>query len=239
MNAVVKVIAASWFLTTTVASAGPFVEHLNEAISLNSARKPKYAELTQNRSLKISNALINLERLSLFSAYALEMRLASYRRAGIEFFENALVSMDGVPEFVEIVPGRVPLAEEFNEVKLPEIKRRLQKPVSELDFVEIVSETKLLLRGLAEPAQFHCMLRHVLESLVRGAQAGAYAMEQAEQKHLSTKELRTVVKAYLNSHLIIVSSAHQLDQSAVGIQAEGVPILCNDVPPIPDFTPLD
>lgn len=219
------------------AKAGHFVDHLNGAIRINTSRKPLYSALTEKESEKISNTLVTLERFSLFTARGLERRLQTYEEQGIPYFTNALVSMDEVPEFAERAPAPFPSLEDFFAPDLKSLASRLGERLRVLELKELEEEIELELETLSEPKAFHCMLRHVLESLKRGSQAARHAFLLAETQGVDGKALRSNILSYLQSHLLVLSSSHELDRMAAPLQAKGVPIICNDVPPIGDFRP--
>ncbi|HEV2147105.1 MAG TPA: hypothetical protein VGR37_06865, partial [Longimicrobiaceae bacterium] len=77
----------------------------------------------------------------------------------------------------------------------------------------------------------HCMLRHMLESMLRVATLAPVHAARAEEAGMrSTAGLSRLL---LRLHLLALSDAAKLDVLAAPIQARGIPILCQDVPPIP------
>ncbi|HLL48487.1 MAG TPA: hypothetical protein VK399_17425, partial [Longimicrobiaceae bacterium] len=77
---------------------------------------------------------------------------------------------------------------------------------------------------------YHCMLRHLLESMLRVTSLAPTHAARAEAAGMkSTAGLSRLV---LRLHLFALVDAAKLDVVAAPIQARGIPILCQDVPPI-------
>ena len=75
-----------------------------------------------------------------------------------------------------------------------------------------------ILFELSSTPRFFCMARHLLSSIVRVSNLAP------EQLEISGKLLR--------SHLKALSLSGKIDRAAAPIQAQGIPIVCGDVPEI-------
>ena len=85
--------------------AGPFEQHLRDAIALNRARAPRYAALSQGASIAISRRLIRAERLLLPVAWVFDRWARPYHEAGVALLTDVFESMDQVPPFVAARAG--------------------------------------------------------------------------------------------------------------------------------------
>ncbi len=76
-------------------------EHLEEAITLNNERQPLYAALSNNQSIAISSALIEIEHKLLRMAILSDVVSYFYQKAGVPLLCDEYVSMSLTPKFSE------------------------------------------------------------------------------------------------------------------------------------------
>jgi hypothetical protein len=92
---------------------------------------------------------------------------------------------------------------------------------------------------LADYPRFFCMGRHLVESLVRIAALAPRYEETRIQRKVKSSPL-PISRGLIESHLTLLATTGEavgqpgLDTWAAPLQAKGIPIICNDVPPIPD-----
>lgn len=208
-----------------------FAGHLEEALRLNRERMPLYARLTGGESERISRRLIRYERWALPLARWVDRRARPYNARGIGVVADDFVPMAGTPAFRErSADAPLPLSA-FRPADARRIRRALAAALKADGFAGVAAALRAELAALEGAPCYHCMLRHLLESMLRVATlapAHAAAAEAAGMR--SPAGLSRLV---LRLHLLTLADAAKLDALAAPLQARGVPILCQDVPPIP------
>jgi hypothetical protein len=206
--------------------------HMREAAALNKARMPLYDSLTDGRSRGISRRLIWTERLAIPAAWWVDWRARQFQREGIRIVCDDFVPMARTPAFrARAAQPPQPLSA-FVPADARRIRRGVDRALRRGGFPAASQALTRELRSLERTPAYHCMLRHLLESALRiSSQAPRYAAEaQARGLLASPAELS---RTMLDLHLAVLADAARLDRRAAPLQAEGIPILCQDVPPIP------
>jgi hypothetical protein len=204
--------------------------HLREAAHLNRERMPRYSALTGGRSRGISRRLIWTERLALPVAWYVDWRARKFLRAGIGVTCDDFVPMAHTPAFRERIADPPPLS-----AFAPSDPRRIRQTIREAHraggFPAASTTIEHELQQLQTTPAFHCMTRHLLESALRiSNQASVY---EAQARERAIRSPAGVSRLMLNLHLSTLGEAAKLDRRAAPLQAEGIPIICQDVPPIP------
>ncbi len=210
-----------------------FREHLREAIALNRERMPKYAELTGGASRAISRRLIWSERLALPVAWYIDRRAAGYERAGIPLVCDAFVPMELAPEFRERSAAEPKPLSDFRSPDIRRMHRAVRASFREGGFPAVSAVLEQEIHLLAEAPTYNCMLRHLLESALRIANLAPIHAAEAARMGMPSPE--NVSWLMIRLHLMTFEEAAQLDRAAAPIQAQGIPIVCQDVPPIAPF----
>ena len=227
------VIAALVLLVAQPARAqdsGCMELHLREALALNKARMPLYSELTGGRSRGISRRLIWSERLALPAAWYIDRLARRYQAQGIAVVCDDFEPMDRTPAFRARIENPPPLSS-FTPADARRIKRAVQRAQSSGGFAAASAALHEEIEALGETPAFNCMTRHLLESALRISNgARRYAADAQARGVASPVRLS---RALLTLHLYTLGEAARLDRRAAPIQAEGIPIICQDVPPIP------
>lgn len=206
-----------------------FTEHLREAMLLNDARRPVYSAWSGRRSEPISDRLIRTERTALLLARRVDRRARRFREAGIPIVCAEFVSMDLTPALPDapLSPPAGPFRDTMDAVALRE---RLIAAYGERGFAGVAAEADAHLARLAGTPEYHCMIRHLLESVWRIAvMAPLHERLAAERGVGSTRSLSELL---LRLHLAVLREGADLDRAAAPLQAGGIPIVCADVPPI-------
>jgi hypothetical protein len=203
--------------------------HLKEAIALNKERRELYAEHTEKRSRQISDLLIFSEQLSLVAALPLEKLEQPLRKEGITILCDNLVPMSGAPEFF-LNRDPEPLSF-YSKEKVFYYRRDLLKAWQAHDYGRLYRETVARIDALKEAQDYHCMARHLLESIARAAALAPHHLRQAEQKNLKARA-RQIIDTFIRLQIEALAFGKTLDEKAAPLQAEGAPLLCNDVPVI-------
>lgn len=205
-------------------------EHLKDAIRLNKERLDKYANLTNNQSIKVSKSLIRLERLSILITAPLDWKSSRYQREGIPLLCLDFIDMDETPEFSDslIIPSMK--YSEVPRLNVKAIKKRLKTSlkVGVQSFIKVIDKE---IASLEHYPNYNCMARHLFESLGRSAHLIKFYEDASRRRGL--KSPKKILKRNIRLQIFSLGLFHKLDRRAASIQERGVPILCNDVPAIP------
>ncbi|HEV2132239.1 MAG TPA: hypothetical protein VGR27_14085, partial [Longimicrobiaceae bacterium] len=207
-----------------------FQRHLREAIQLNRERLPLYSHLTQGASERISRRLIWSERLALPVAWYIDRRASGYLQAGIPLVCDEFVSMELTPAFRARTPNPPQPLSAFQQVDTHRVRGAIRSSYREGGFPGVSTVLEAELRLLEEAPTYHCMLRHLLESALRIANLAPIQAARAEALGMDSPEGLSWL--LLRLHLLTLEDAARLDRAAAPLQAEGIPIICQDVPPI-------
>ncbi len=209
---------------------GPFEKHLCDAIKINKSRLPLYAALTNNESIKISKQLIFWEIAALPMAKIIDWSVRKYQAAGIPIAEEDIVSMDLTPDFKNYVSLGFESIPQFIFFDGRNIAQRIYKAYKAFGFSGILQITQKELDKIVSAQIYHCMLRHLLESMWRIAYLAPKHEELALARGMSST--RNISWFMIWLHLIFLHTATKLDKCAAPIQAKGIPIIAQDVPVI-------
>lgn len=216
-------------------AANCFQQHLQEAIVINSARKPLYSALTNGASEKLSDQLVQSEQLGVTLAKSVDDKARPYQDAGVSIVCDDFVSMSLVPAFKESFETPPPPLSEFKKVDGVALKASLKSAYESGGFAQLATELASQSATLSATPSYNCMTRHLIDSLLRIATYAPVHDQHAAQAGLgSTLPLS---EEMFNLHLLTVDQATQLDADAAPIQASGVPFLCQDVPSIEPYQP--
>ncbi|MBK22558.1 MAG: hypothetical protein CME70_01020 [Halobacteriovorax sp.] len=207
-----------------------FYDHVKDAIELNRERRGAYSKETNGASEKISRYLIIWEKLILLKANKYDRKSSQFQNLGIPFMCEDFIDMRETPEIItrtaQIPRGYLNIYKPKTKIIKKNLKASLKigyKPFK----ISIVRE----LEKLKFNKSYDCLLRHLLESLLRTADLAPRYIAVAPQG--KKQELDKLIKKYLRLQIFGISQAVFIDKKARSLQAEGVPILCNDVPHVP------
>jgi hypothetical protein len=206
-------------------------DHLREAKEINSTRMPLYANLTDGESRKVSWTLIGSEAMGIPFAALMERLNNSLQEAGVNILCEDFVSMDRTPAFRPQQDGQpLPLKDFQSDRGWDEIGDfwRLGRSRS---YAELARTTDVVLAELTLVPTYHCMYRHILESIRRAASKAENQLERARAKGLE-KEAERVIDLLMTSQLAVLPLAMKIDDWSAPINARGIPIVCQDVPAI-------
>ncbi len=189
--------------------------HLWQALQINLGRLPAYARLTQGRSVPLSCALIGLELSTLPLAVVVDALARPLNRQGSMVVEEDFVDL-------ELQPFRV--SYEAPRTVEPADLTRVVDRTGVGTFPELAKACEAELEQLGDP-RCHCMVRHMLESMLRIANNAPEHARQGNSSWLSW--------LLIGAHRKLLPVADWLDRLAAPLQREGVPILFQDLPAIP------
>jgi len=209
---------------------GAFALHIVEAIEMNTERMPLYARLSDGASLPLSRRLIRYEKLTLPFAALTDWVGKGFQRNGIKVVESEFVPMSLAPKFSERFPFEPEPLSAFRPVDGRALTRLIGQAKKRGGFAEASHVIAEELHRLERPRAYHCMIRHLLESMLRIANLAPLHAERARE--LGVRSPRLLCDYLLWSHLPLLSQGARIDVEASKIQARGIPFLWQDLPPI-------
>lgn len=231
------------FAQTMIGQERCFHTHIKEAIEINEVRKERYRDLYGNGPAKVMNRLIRFEKLILISARWYDLRAKKYLREGIPVICHDLVPMELTPEFSAQRVEPVKKLKDFNFEKLKkELRKNLERGNPNLKKAdELLSNA---LHELEEEPRTWCLTRHFLESMLRGVRLipryqKHFEILGGEEKTGITIQPSRLSLGFLRTHIIGFGEMERIDRDAFEWQRHGIPLLCQDVPPIPTSDFLD
>ncbi len=212
--------------------ANCFRDHMKDAIKVNNERMQRYADLSQGKSLEISKKLISFEKRLLFFSYTfanydyVSERFVKY---GVNITCDDYVSMSTVKVFNDFWPQGKPEPSNYVDFDIKAAKKKLYKAYfANEDLKPVLDETLVLLKGIEKEPRFNCMVRHALESI---AQISIMAPKQEEALSKVNKTgAMALAREMAYGHIFMLDNFHELDQMAAPLSAQGLPILCQDIP---------
>lgn len=205
-----------------------FVSHLSEAIRLNLDRREVYAEQSQGESRRISNLLIWSERLTLLSGQWFDLKAARWQEHGIPLMCSDFVSMDLTPQLQEVDDSD--RQESRLTVDVSKLRDSLKAGLVH-GYEHLFAEAYSALQEIASEPHYHCMVRHLLESIGRSAKLAPIYERMATEKGLDSPA--KLIHQFLRLQIWGLKLGKWLDKQALPLQRKGLGIICNDVPPIP------
>jgi hypothetical protein len=199
-----------------------------DAIALNEARAPLYSSLTNGASLAISRRLILTERALLPVARWFDRRARRWERAGIPILEEIFVPMASAPAFT----GRGKELRGVGNAPLDRsVRQRVLRRFRDAGFEGAALALREAIDVLNAEPGVDCLTRHLLESARRVALLAPGHIRAARDRGLASP--RWMLSLLLRLHLWGLGRARELDAAARPLQARGIPILAQDLPPIP------
>lgn len=200
-------------------------KHMREAIALNEERSVLYASATGGRSKPISESLIKLEKLVLATLPALEGLAVEYQKAGIPIFCLDVVSMSQTEKFVERVAAPVGVFQPFDGLSWTLV---LGRALLEADDRKLEEQLERALEILNRNQSFNCMSRHMIESILRSVRLQPVYKRMSLEKGM--REPSRLMRVLIHTQISALAVVSHLDEQAATLNAEGIPIICRDVP---------
>lgn len=208
----------------------PIRKHLQDATKINLQRSPLYARLTNNRSLALSYELILMEKLALLATIDLDLKARQYLNNNIDLFHEDLVDMKYTPAFSDSFPaGEAP--RERIELDIESYVSLWLKDLKNQRTDDIIQSTRDLLdQGELRVNNQNCLTRHFIESITRTL----WLMDKhsTDSQKLGLKDSKELSLKFAKIQIMSLKWAYSLDKRAYAIQKAGVPLFCQDVPPI-------
>ena len=175
------------------------------------------------------SAVIFWEKLILMKSKKFDRRARAFQQIGIPLMCEDFVDMAETPDYInkttEILESYLKTAKP-NSKQLKETLRSKLK----LGYLPLKKHLEIELRFLEANKSYDCLLRHLVESLLRTADLAPRYLSKTNGK--DKKKLDKLITKYLRLQIFGIGQAIFIDKKARPLQAEGVPILCNDVPAV-------
>jgi hypothetical protein len=219
-------------LLTASLVTGCFQAHLNEALEVNRSRLMGYAKLSLGRSIPISLELMAAEKLALLPAWELDREALPYQKNGVALLCDEFVPMSqaSAAPHSKGPPETPPAPSELASARRVARRIRLAGETSGMEGVE--RESRAVLDELARTPRYQCLTRHLVESVARAARLALVHDDRA--LGLGLPSSLSVSERFIRLQLLSLPAFAAIDREAIPLQAEGIPILCSDVPPIPN-----
>jgi hypothetical protein len=239
MKRLILITAGLWLGFPAYAGAECLDEHLRGAIALNQLRAPQYAALSSGRSREVSERLVEAERKSLLPARLALWSTRSWREKGVPVLCSEFESMVRVPPPIERAVDERPRLEDRMEPAWSELVTDLELMLSwrlaanegaEIAWRALEGRLAFELELIAPEPRFNCMYRHVVESMIRTARAAPELVRLSSEHKMRSPEKWSI--RLFKRHFDALEFALELDRLAAPIQADGIPMICNDVPPL-------
>lgn len=207
-----------------------YSKHLREAIALNESRQPIYSQWSHGASEAVSDKLIRSERGLLFIAETLDLWDLPLEKTGHSVLCDDFVSMK--------TAAKNPLERNPNPESLTAFQS-LDRQTFIKEFksawkkgsLSALAVTQQAIVELQEHPTFNCMTRHVLASMARVLYRTPIQM--SESGKIARLQIKWIADLQIQGHLDSLKEVEELDRLAAPIQAQGVPVICLDVPVIP------
>ena len=213
--------------------------HIEEAMELNKKRKIFYSALTGGQTQPISDFLIASEKMSLIAVKMMELQALPFNQLGIDILCKEVISMSKTPLFQSKSPFlSSSKMKRFKKWKSKRLAKNIYKAYNQNNFKDASKILREEIHKLEKYPGMYCMHRHVIESMLRASNYGPIHKEKAKSLGLSTKEMKklgTISWNFILSQIITFPLAHQIDKMAFPFQRRGIPIICQDVPYIPEY----
>ncbi len=216
-----------------LASAGCFSQHFRDAILINEQRKNIYASFKNGYTRKISDRLISMEKRMMIPAWISDQWTHFFHQKGISVLCTELQDMSLTPPMPTALPLSIqPSRKDFISFDMHSLRKSLNSSLS-LGMDQFTKQVQHQLELLEKEPRVNCLVRHFLESLrsfAKSHQRNILNLPTTERKWFSA-----FTKLLLKGHIYYLHESHEIDKLALEAQVDGLPIICQDVPPIPDI----
>lgn len=201
-------------------------KHLEESLALNKERRAGYAQLSGGRSLLASSTMIGMDHMGL--AFADEIDRAG---SGIDARSGVNIVCELVPSLADAAP--MPIVRQaslpegsYRPLDLPEMRRELRALSDARRWVELEARANRFAEASGDAARYNCFSRQALRTVAR--------LARVVREH-GTTEADAFAERAMDLILPMTRSSALVDRMAARAQREGTPILCADMPTVPQF----
>jgi hypothetical protein len=204
-----------------------YYRHLLEAINTNKSRFKDYARLTRGKSRKVHLKLLSGEILGLAIAKWFDFKAKKYQKEGMTIICDELISKRSVPEFYEYTPP-TDIYAKFISSNGKKISKDLLKAVRAMDFDRVADIAGRKLMELRSRPSHNCLVRNDLTTIYKAAR---YAKKHDNQaRSLGLKSTLNISQKLIESVILILGTADDVDRQVFPMQKNSVAIICQDFP---------
>lgn len=211
-----------------------FREHFHEARAVNRERRKLYADLTNGKSLFVSNILVWSEFLLYPVAWYFDIRAKKFNKIGISVISNDFVSLGNLPDLNEKPTYRNILTKnDLRDIsqKMKRLRKGTRVELKQFRFYEVnklIAASIVEIESIQTQREVHiAMLKHILES-------AAFAAKNAiEHSTLNNYKLNRLAAHFISAQLLGTILSPRIDKAANRIHRIGYGIVVNDLPEIP------
>ncbi len=200
-----------------------FQNHILESISINKTRQEVYSKLTEGKSNRIYRELIGYEKLSLTVATFFDLKAMPYQKAGMNIFCKEFKALIQSPRLLSQSPQ-----ESFSAINRKSIEQKISTALKTKETEKVKKASLEILEGLKTQPSYYCLSRHFIESIYRFAHFAPIWSKQAEEKGL--KDPSKMIFKVMKMHALGLKGTFAIDRKSQPIQAQGIPMLCAEVP---------
>ncbi len=204
-------------------------DHLAEAMALNEQRKALYSSLSNGNSEAVSDALIGAEQALYKSLGYARPLLQHYWSNEVPVLCKEFVPMNQAPAFSEIFSTPIPEGS-VRYVNPKILYAKLQGLMLFRGRSALIQAGRDEIAKLDKPDHFQCMMKHVLESLVKAAEVADEINQISGRKGLGSSYWLSDLS--IQGQMALIPTASELDKKSEALHRQGIPIICNDVPQI-------
>ena len=200
---------------------------------MNRARLPHYAALGGAQAQLVSATLITSEVATMPVAHTFDARAFLLQKAGVPILCDELVPMSAAPAAGQ--PGAPPPPPPALLWSYPagDLKDDVRQAYRRGGFPAASARLEAALEELAPYPAYLCMTRHLLESTLRAANLAPVHEAAARRARVGWLGPRAISWDFIQVQLEALALGLTLDRLAAPLQAQGLPIRCADLPPIP------
>lgn len=218
------------FTVSAIAQERCTVIHVREAMELNRERRELYRQDGNPDAARVLNKLIFLEKLMLPFSASLDRATRDLQLAGVSMWCEDLVPMHTVPEYQAFTEAPTQSYRPFEK----NIRKALTKKLRNFKFskrAELYNDIAKVITIDLNDHSYNCLTRHFLEAAARSLLLSDKHYEQAPSALKA--DVEKALEKLLGQLSLALGAASSIDEKAAQVQARGVPVLCQEMPPIP------
>lgn len=208
----------------------PLTHHIVEALEMNKVRSKLYKKDVGKEAYRAVKRLMFYERLMIPFTKLMNFRGRKLRKSGVPIFCDDVIPMANTAPYTSRVViekdevGEVPSVKQMKKI----VRQAYDRGSFQAAHVELIN---LIHEYEEKRPHSMCLTRHFLESIARGAMIAQKNIKESDPK--LRKKIKKLSWSYLKLQLFGLSSMNHLDKRARKLNLSGIPVYCNDVPPIP------
>ncbi len=218
------------FTGHAVAAQKCMVTHVREAMELNRVRRELYRQDGNHDAARIMNQLILLEKFMLPGSRKLDRSVEQLQQHGVAMWCDDLTPMDRVSPYQNFSTPPELAYKAWPKKERKALTKRLRRFRFE-QRQQTYDAIKTTIETILADSHYHCLSRHFLEAMAHSIKQSQEHLDRAPED-LKEKVVRAVERLVRQTARAMVF-ANMIDDNAAEIQARGVPVLCQEMPPIP------